>query len=76
MKERSMLFQWIDHSEPRAIAATLPSGKQRRLLERIDGDASQAGDLHPTKTLRAKQDFDEVRLLNNSPKERNQWYLK
>ncbi len=76
MKSRTVLLQWIGHSDLRAMAATLPSGKQRQLLDRIGGDASQASDLGPTKTLLTTQDFDEVRLLSNYPQEWNQWYLK
>src|SRR5438093_3509702 len=76
MKSRTVLLQWIGHSDLRAMAATLPSVKQRQLLDRVGGDASQAGDHGPTKTLLTTQDFDEVRLLSNYPKEWNQWYLK
>ena len=76
MKSRTVLLQWIGHSDLRAMAATLPSVKQRQLLDRIGGDASPAGDHGPTKTLLTTQDFDEVRLLSNYPQEWNQWYLK
>ena len=76
MKSRTILLQWIGHSDLRAMAATLPTLKQRQLLDRIGGEASQAGNLGPTKTLLTTQDFDEVRLLSNYPKEWNQWYLK
>ena len=76
MKSRTVLLQWIGHSDLRAMAATLPTVKQRQLLDRIGGGASQAGDLGPTKTLLTTQDFNEVRLLSNYPQEWNQWYLK
>ncbi len=76
MKSRMVLLQWIGHSDLRAMAATLPSTKQRQLLDRIGGEASQAGDNGPTKTLLTTQNFDEVRLLSNYPQEWNQWYLR
>ena len=76
MKSRTVLLQWIGHSDLRAMAGALPTVKQRQLLDRIGGDASQAGDLGPTKTLLTTQHFDEVRLLSNYPKEWNQSYLK
>lgn len=76
MKSRTILLQWIGHSDLRAMAATLPTVKQRQLLDRIGGGASQAGELGPTKTLWTTQNFDEVRLQSNYPQEWNQWYLK
>ena len=59
MKSRTVLLQWIGHSDLRAMAGALPTVKQRQLLDRIGGDASQAGDLGPTKTLLTTQHFDE-----------------
>ncbi len=76
MKSRTVLLQWIGHSDLRAMAATLPDAKRRPLLNRIGGDASLAGDKGPTKTLLTTPEFDEVRLLSNSPQAWNQWSLK
>ena len=76
MKSRTVLVQWIGHSDLRAMAATLPSVKRRQLLDRIGGDASPIGDNGPTKTLLATQEFDKVWLLSNYPQAWNQWYLK
>ncbi len=75
MKTRTVLLQWIGHSDLRAMAATLPDVKRRQLLDRIGGDASAMGDNGPTKTLLTTQEFDEIRLLSNYPKEWNKWYL-
>ena len=75
MKSRTVLVQWISHSDLRAMAATLPDTNRKQVLDRIRGEASDSTDKGPTKTLLTTQDFDEVRLLSNYPKEWNKWYL-
>ena len=74
MKSRTVLVQWIGHSDLRAMAATLPDTKRKQVLDRIRGEASDSSDLGPTKTLLTTQQFDEVRLLSNYPQAWNQWY--
>ena len=50
MKSRTVLVQWIGHSDLRAMAATLPDTKRKQVLDRIRGKASDSTDLGPTKT--------------------------
>ncbi len=62
MKSRTVLVQWIGHSDLRAMAATLPDAKRKQVLDRIRGEASDSMDKGPTKTLLNTQQFDEVRF--------------
>ena len=75
MKRRTVLVQWIGHSDLRAMAATLSETQRKRLLDRIGGDAPKSGDRGPTKTLLETRDFDEVRLLSNESREWNESFL-
>lgn len=75
MKRRTVLVEWIGHSDLRAMAATLSETQRKRLLDRIGGDAPKSGDRGPTKTLLETRDFDEVRLLSNYPREWNESFL-
>ena len=60
MKSRTVLVQWIGHSDLRAMAATLPDAKRKQVLDRIRGEASDTTDLGPTKTLLTTQQCDEI----------------
>ena len=60
MKSRTVLVQWIGHSDLRAMAATLPDTKRKQVLDRIRGEASDSTDLGPTKTLLTTQQCDEI----------------
>ena len=42
MKSRTVLVQWIGHSDLRALAATLPDTKRKQVLDRIRGEASDS----------------------------------
>lgn len=74
MIKRKVLVQWIGHSDLRALAASLPAVKQKKILDVIKGEASGDGDLGPTKTLLSAQQFDEVRLLSNYDTDWNKWF--
>ncbi len=75
MAKRKVLVPWIGHSDLRALAASLPSAKQKKILDVIKGEAARDGDIGPTKTLLSAQEFDEVRLLSNYDKDWNKWFL-
>jgi len=72
--KRKVLVQWIGHSDLRAMAASLPATKQRKILDVIKGDAAAGHDLGPTKTLLSGEHFDEVLLLSNYDAEWNEWF--
>jgi DNA-binding NtrC family response regulator len=74
MVKRKVLVQWIGHSDLRALAASLPITKRKRILDVIKGEAAADGDLGPTKTLLSGQKFDEIRLLSNYNTEWNKWF--
>jgi DNA-binding NtrC family response regulator len=74
MVKRKVLVQWIGHSDLRALAASLPSTKQKKILDVIKGEAARDGDIGPTRTLLSAQQFGEVRLLSNYDKDWNKWF--
>ena len=75
MAKRRVLVQWIGHSDLRAMAATLPAKQQEEILRQVKGKLPENGDVGPTKTLLATQQFDEVHLLANYRPDWNTAYL-
>jgi DNA-binding NtrC family response regulator len=74
MAKQKVLVQWIGHSDLRALAASLPAAKRKKILDEIKGEAARDGDQGPTKTLLSSQRFDDVRLLSNYHSEWNKWF--
>lgn len=73
MARRKVLVQWVGHSDLRALAASLPTTKRKKILDVIKGDPACEGDFGPTRTLLDAQEFNEIRLLSNYPSEWNKW---
>ncbi len=73
---KRILVQWIGLSDLRAMAATLPAGKRKQIMDGIGGSLPSKGDPGPTKTFLTHQKFDEVRLLTNYKSSWNKWFEK
>ncbi|MCA9118424.1 MAG: hypothetical protein KDA79_25340, partial [Planctomycetaceae bacterium] len=74
MPGRTVLYQWIGHSDLRAMAGDLPAARRQKILDRLTGPPPADGDLGPTKTLLSNNSFDEVRLLSNYDRQWNRWF--
>lgn len=74
MSRKKILVQWIGHSDLRALAANSPKAQCDKIMAEVRGQLPQQDDLGPTKTLLSTQQFDEVRLLSNYPKDFNKWF--
>lgn len=75
MPKRTVLVQWIGHSDLRAMAAALPTAQRDDIMAHVKGERAKDGDLGPIKTLLTTQTFDEVRLLSNYPANWNKRYV-
>lgn len=75
MATRSVLVQWIGHSDLRAMAVSSPAAQRDEIMQQIRGELPGEGDLGPVKTLLSTQDFDEVRLLSNYVASWNRKYV-
>ncbi|WP_164104424.1 sigma-54 interaction domain-containing protein [Candidatus Laterigemmans baculatus] len=76
MTRRRVLIQWIGHSDLKALAATLPADRRRKVLECTGGDAGTQTDQGPTKCLLSEVSFDRVLLLSNYPPAINRWFAE
>jgi DNA-binding NtrC family response regulator len=74
MSRKKILFQWIGHSDLRALAANSPKPQRDKIMAEIRGTLPEEGDLGPTKTLLSTRQFDEIRLLSTYPKDFNKWF--
>jgi len=74
MSRKRILVQWIGHSDLRALAAGSSTLQCEKILSVVGGQVPREGDFGPTKTLLSTQQFDEVRLLSNYPKDFNKWF--
>ena len=72
--KRRILFQWIGHSDFRALAVAASPARQKKIQDQLKGAPAEPGDLGPTKTLIQAQDFDEIRLLSTYDRQWNKWY--
>ncbi len=72
--KRSVVVQWIGHSDLRAMASSLPAAQRDEIMEQVKGERAKEGDLGPIKTLVTTQTFDEIRLLSNYPTSWNKKY--
>ncbi len=75
MAKRTVLVQWLGHSDLRAMAASLPAAECDEIMAQVRGERAKNGDLGPIKTLVTTQHFDEVRLLSNYPAAWNKKYV-
>ena len=75
MPRRKVLLQWIGLSDLRALAVNSSATRRDKIMKAFGGKLPREGDLGPTKTLLSTQKFDEVRLLSNSDKDFNKWYM-
>lgn len=74
MPRKKILFQWIGHSDLRALAANSTAARQNNILKAVRGSLPDRDDAGPTKTLLETQQFDEAHLLSNYSKDFNKWF--
>jgi DNA-binding NtrC family response regulator len=71
---RRILFSWLGHADLRALAASLPSAQQRKVLEGIPRPEPTPGESGPLKCLLGEEKFDEVHILTLQSAVANECY--
>jgi DNA-binding NtrC family response regulator len=74
MRPRRILASWIGYADFRALAGTLPPERQAAVLKGLNPPTPLVGQAGPLKSLLDHERFDEVHLLTDHGRAREQLY--
>ena len=69
MPRKRLLASWIGHNDMRACSMSLPAKLRDEILAALPGPRPAEKEAGPIKTLVEHEQFDEIRLLSNYPKD-------
>lgn len=69
MPRKRLLASWIGHNDMRACSMSLPAELRDEILAALPGPRPAENEAGPIKTLVEHEQFDEIRLLSNYPKD-------